>query len=208
MKKLLLTTLIAGALAGSVFAQGTVSLNASSVHGYIQYNTGGTTANVSSGNPAQVSTYGQLDIAVYYASAGTATPFTATTASTLGSSWTESANVMHQIAPLAGDTPTTTMTLANAAGSSTVEVMVLGWTGTYADWNTAFKAGGELYGWTGSTLSTGSLEWQNATGAPLATPSVGAVALTYGAGGFNGLVLETIPEPSTFALAGDRKSVV
>jgi hypothetical protein len=80
--------------------------------------------------------------------------------------------------------------------------MLVGWTGNAPDWNTAWASGTGLFGWTGSTLSGGSPEWLNATGNPGASPPVTPVAFTYGAAGFNGLVLAPIPEPSTFALAG------
>jgi hypothetical protein len=207
MKKLLLTTLIAGALAGSAFAQGTVSLQASSAgHGLIQYQTaGGTTNAFPTGSPATIGTYGNLDVAVYYASANTADPITSSTASLLptgSTGWTESANVLHQIAPTAGSTPLTTFTLTSDAGADSQEVMVLAWTGTYADWNSALQASSSLYAWTGR-FGIGGLDWSNGTGAPNGTPPVAPVALTYSAtAGFDGLVLESIPEPTSFALAG------
>lgn len=202
MKKLLLTSLISGVLAGGVFAQGTVNLALQTTR------TARWTTDLSSltaipvGNPAQVGTYGQLNIAVYYAADGTASPFTAGIPALFPAAWTESANVLHQITTSAGWTPSTTFTLANAAGSSTVELMVVGWTGGFADWNSALAAGTGLLGWSGSTLSTGALAWSNGTGAPNASPPVIATAITTGALGYNGLVLTPVPEPSTFALAG------
>jgi hypothetical protein len=154
------------------------------------------------GNPAQVGTYGQLNLAVYYAAVNTPSPFTAGTASLLPSAWTESAGITHQISPIPGNTLAATFTLANATGAANTEVMVVGWTGAFTDWNSAFTAGTGLLGWTGSTLSTGALHWSNGTGAPNGSPPVTPVALTYGAGGFNGLVLTPVPEPASFALAG------
>jgi hypothetical protein len=206
MKKLLLTTLIAGAVAGSAFAQGTVSLQANTTgHGNLQYATvGGTTNVVAVGNPATIGTYGNLDVAVYYASANTADPITSSTASLLptgSTGWTESANVLHQIAPGPGLSPLTTFTLSNDAGGDNQEVMVLAWTGTYADWNSALQASSSLYAWTGR-FGIGALDWSNGTGAPNGTPPVVPVALTYGSAGFDGLTLETVPEPTSFALAG------
>jgi len=207
MKKLLLTTLIAGAVAGSALAQGTVSLVANATSGLIQYATaGGTTNSVAVGNPATIGTYGNLDVAVYYASANTADPITSSTASLLptgSTGWTESANVLHQIAPTAGSTPLTTFTLTSDAGADSQEVMVLAWTGTYADWNSALQASSSLYAWTGR-FGIGGLDWSNGTGAPNGTPPVAPVGLTYSAtAGYDGLDLQvTIPEPTSFALAG------
>jgi hypothetical protein len=83
--------------------------------------------------------------------------------------------------------------------------MVLGWTGAYGDWNSAFAAnmanpGSLLLGWTGSTLSGGALDWDNLVSTPPEVPFL----LTQGSYGYNGLVLEVVavPEPSIFALAG------
>jgi hypothetical protein len=206
MKKLLLTTLIASALAASVFAQGTVTFSASSTHGLIQCLTDGTTltpvASAGISIPATIGAFGQLNLAVYSAALGTPAPFTATTASLLPAAWVEATPVSGVIFPLAGNTLATTFTLGNVAAGGSGEVMLVGWTGTATDWNTAWASGTGLFGWTGSTLSGGALEWLNATGNPGASPPITPVAFTYGATGFNGLVLPIIPEPSTFALAG------
>jgi len=204
MKKLLVTSLISGVLAGSVFAQGTVNLALQTTR-TARYTTDGLLADaiaIPVGNPAIIGTYGQLNITAYYASAGTASPFTASAASLIPVGWTESANFLSAITTAAGWTPSTTFTLANAAGSSTVELMFVGWSGTFSDWNSAFAAGTGLVGWTGSALSTGALAWSNGTGAPNASPPVIATAVLTGAAGYNGLVLAPIPEPSTIALAG------
>ena len=83
-----------------------------------------------------------------------------------------------------------------------MEVMVVGWTGNFADWNSAFTAGTGLLAWTGSTVSGGALAWSNGTGNPNGSPPTTPVALTFGTTGYNGLVLTGVPEPSTFALAG------
>lgn len=200
MKKLLVTILMTAALATSVFAQGTVAFSASAAHGLVQYTTDGTTrTSVPVGNPAQVGAFGNLNIAIYSAAVGTANPFTAGSFAPLPAAWSESTTVLHQIAPLAGNTPAFTFTLGNIAGGVNGEIMVLGWTGAASDWNSALAAGTGLFGWTGSTLSTGALSFTAATGNP---PILPAVPITYGAAGFNGLVLAPIPEPTSFALAG------
>ena len=202
---LILLGLLALQLKTSANAQGTVTFSASSSHGLIQfYNGGSADGPVPVGNPALVGQggfLGRLNIAVYYAPVGTPVPFNATVAGLLGAPWTESANVLHQIAPYAGWTPATTFTLSGAVGGSSVEVMVLGWTGNFDDWNSALTSGTSVVGWTGSTDSGGALAWVNGTGAPSSTPPTSPVALTYGANGFNGLFM-AVPEPASFALAG------
>ena len=111
----------------------------------------------------------------------------------------------HRIAPIAGYTPGTQFTLSHiiSSGETNAEVMVLGWTGTYGDWNSAVEAntanpGSVLLGWTGSSLSGGALTWDNVVSVPPEPPFL----LNHGSLGFNGLVLEVVPEPSMFALAG------
>ena len=127
MKKLFVTTLIAGALAGSAFAQGSVNLQASAAHGLVTYSTDGVNKiAVPVGNPAQVGTYGQLNIAVYASSAGSLSPFSATIPSLLPSAWAISTTVLHQIAPLAGNSPATTFTLGTGAGGANMSLMVVG----------------------------------------------------------------------------------
>lgn len=204
MKKLLVTTLITGALAVSALAQGTVSLglNSTTTARFIQFSTDGTTeVRVPTGSPAAVSPFGNLNVAVYYASAGTVSPFTPTTASLIPAAWTQSANLLRNLyAP--GLNLATTFTLQSAAGSSQQQVFLAGWTGTFTSFNQALTAGTGLIGWTGSELSGGALSWLNGTGAPLGSPSVPPVTLVTGALGYNGLTLSAIPEPSTFALAG------
>ena len=53
---------------------------------------------------------------------------------------------LHQIIGSPGWTPAYTFTLPTATGGAGVEVMVVGWTGPYPDWNSAYMALGELIG--------------------------------------------------------------
>ena len=200
-------------LSPSAFAQGTVSLPLGNIY-KVQYSTddGTTVIPFPVGNPATIGTYGEVNIEVYYASVGTASPFsqhpTRGIVSLIPPAWTESSTPpLHQIIANAGWTPAYTFTLPTATGGANVEVMVVGWTGAYVDWNAACMAyftypDGVAMGWTGSTLSGGALEWQNGTGNPGGSPPTTPVSLTTGASGYNGLVLYGVPEPSTFALAG------
>ena len=192
-------------LSPSAFAQGTVSLPLGNIY-KVQYSTddGTTVIPIPVGNPAQVPGWGQLNIEVYYASVGTALPFFSPwSISLMPAAWTESSTPpLHQIIANAGWTPATTFTLPTATGGANVEVTVVGWTGPYADWNSALTAYTGLFGWSGSYINGGALAWQNGTGNPNASPPTTPVALTTGAVGYDGLVLWRMPEPSTFALAG------
>lgn len=202
MKKVIVTTLITTALAVSVLAQGTVSLPLQTTR-YIQYTTDGTTlTKFPSGAPSTAGTWGSLNVAVYYASAGTASPFIDPAALVpIPTAWKQSANVLRNLYG-AGVNLATTFTLADATGGANAQVLVVGWTGNFANWNEALAAGTGLAGFTGSTLSGGALSWANGTGAPNGSPPTTPVALVVGTGGYNGLVLTAVPEPSLFALAG------
>ena len=101
MKTLLVTTLIAGALVGNVFAQVSVELTSGDhdLNPFVYYSTDGSTKTAFPvGNPASYGTFGTLNIAVYYASVGTPSPFSPISTGTLGLAWTESDNVLHRIA--------------------------------------------------------------------------------------------------------------
>ena len=197
-----LIALSALSLRPSAFAQGTVSLPLGNAY-RVQY-TDDTLTPVPVGNPAYISFWGELNIQVYYAPVGTASPFTAGGAGLIPAPWTASSTTpLHQITTFPGWTPATTFTLPTATGGANTEVMVVGWTGTYTDWNSAMLSGSSLLAWSGNGLNGGELAWVNGTGNPNASPPTTPVALVTGAAGYNGLVFwTTSPEPSTFALAG------
>ena len=202
MKKLLITALIVGAVTGSVFAQGTVSLPLGNTYQVKWENAPGSFTPIPVGNPAQIGAFGQLNIQVYYAPVGTASPFTAGGAGLIPAPWTASSTTpLHQVTTIAGWTPATTFTLPTATGGANTEVMVVGWTGTYTDWNSAMLSGSSLLAWSGNGLNGGELAWVNGTGNPNASPPTTPVALVTGALGYNGLVFY-VPEPCSFALAG------
>lgn len=206
MKKLLITTILTVGLAGGVLAQGQVNLPLQTTH-LAQYTTDGTTMiSIPVGNPATVGTFGQLNIQLYYAANATASPFTATTPSLMPVAWQPASGTpLHQTIGLAGYTPATIFTLPTILNAASAEVMIVGWTGTATDWNSAYTDGTGLFAWTGSTLSGGALAWSTPTGNSVASPPDKPVDLVTGALGYNGLVLHAlapIPEPSSFALAG------
>ena len=196
-----LLALSALSLRPSAFAQGTVSLPLGNTY-QVKWDNAGSFTPVPVGNPAQLGIWGQLNIQVYYAPVGTASPFTAFGAGLIPAPWTASSTTpLHQITTIAGWTPATTFTLPTAAGGANTEVMVVGWTGNAPDWNSALELGGSRLAWTGSTLSGGALAWVNGTGNPNASPPATPVALVTGALGYNGLAFD-VPEPCSFALAG------
>lgn len=199
MKKLLLTTIIAGALVGSAFAQGTISLG-----GTIWYSNDGlaSTAKVPAGTVAQVGTWGSLNVTVFYAPAGTPSPFSATAAAAIPTSspWKQATSLAQRIGPLAGSLAATTMSLGDTATES---VFVVGWAGSATTWNQAVAGGATMWGWSGQTLSKGGLQWDQAVTVPVGTNPPGTpTAIATGANAFSGLVLMPIPEPTMFALAG------
>jgi len=204
MKKILVTTLMS-ALAVSALAQATVNLPLSgdTRPWFIQYTTDGTTlTKFPSGDPATLDTWGNLYVTVYYASAGTASPFTADNwLAPIPTTWEQSTRVLHRLwAP--GANPSTTFTLADATGGSSVQAFIVGWTGDFADWNTALASGTSMLAYSGSTLSGGALSWLQGTGDPLGIPPTMPVFIETGPLGYDGLVFAVIPEPSMFALAG------
>ncbi len=159
MKKTLLTSVITTSLAVSAQAQGTVAWNASAAHGLVRYtlNWGETVTTLPTGNPATIPGYGQINIAAYYAPPGTALGWFGPTPGLFGAAWHESANVWSQSAPLAGNTPGVTFTLPTVTGGENVQLIIVGWTGTYTDWNSAYSGAvanptGVLLGWSGSNV--------------------------------------------------------
>jgi hypothetical protein len=198
MKKTILTTLITSAMAASVFAQGTVSFKTSSVD-LIKFSTDGVTAtSVSPGNPATVPSFGAVSIEIWSAASGT----TLTTGVVNGllqpiftGGWAEAAVTPTQ-ALAAGTYAPVTVTLANGSAGAAQEIEIIGFTGT--------AAAPTMFGFSGETFDgtqLGALGFSNSTGNPAGSPPTPA-ALNTGAGEFQGLVLTTIPEPTTMALGG------
>lgn len=201
MKKIAITTIMSGALAVSAFAQGDISFQASSSLGQIKYAT--TPGGSNSLATTTIAGYGQTHIGFFSAPNGTVLTLSGglpvfTTA------WTAAAQVLTSIAPGAGNVPLTTVTLANAPASSSVELEIVGWVGTDTSWSEAASDPSALLGYVGSSYSGGSLSWSQGTGNPGATPPVQQVAVVTGSGGYEGLVLEPLatPEPTTIALGG------
>jgi hypothetical protein len=165
----------------SANAQGLVSLS-----GKIKYTTDGATLiTVPIGNPAQVGTFGQLNVALVYSDTASAGLFSAFMASPLIGDWGQAAPITHKINAPAGALAVTTITVGT---NSPEEAFIVGWTGTYTDWNSAWQAYATdivLLGWSGSSLSGGSLGWSQTNTLPPSSPT----SIVSGVGGFAGLVL-------------------
>jgi len=99
--------------------------------------------------------------------------------------------------PLNGRINAGIYTTGNATtGGNDAMFQVRGWTGNFANYDAAYAAA--LAG--DATVLVGkSAVWQNPTGV---LPAGATPNFNFGAGGFNGLVLTPVPEPSTIALAG------
>lgn len=187
MKKYL-STLAVVALAASALAQGTVNFanNASSLV------TAGGTAIPANGGFVQLlwapagtaaGAYTQGDPAAWFA----ANPGWAALPAAAGG--------IDNIAPAAGRFGGGTATVPTATAGATIQAIVAGWTGNFADLNAAY-AGKASIGFSAS--------FQVVTGNPTTVPPGTAASIT-GAGqfgGLNALPTTVVPEPSTLALAG------
>jgi len=203
MKKTILTLTLAGATAGSAMAQGVVTFIASGSARPIQFSltqqaAGDTKVTANGVNPAQVSTFGNLNVAFFSTTAGTVLTLDGNNLPNFSvGGWTQASLIIQTISPTAGNIAGTGVTLGTA--TSPVQFEVVGWTGTATTWAQAEAnalAGTALIGFSGSALSGGSLSWSQTSGVSPAP----AGPLVTGASGFNGLVLTTVPEPSTIAL--------
>jgi len=201
MKKILVTTLVACALVSSALAQGQITFSASTGN-LIKWSADGKLAsavNITAGNPAQVGTYGNFNLALYGAPVGTALTLKNGMPDLTGAWKIQTSAVLQQIGPAAGGMTGKIVqmdpTVLDAGGN--LQLTVVAWTGSFANFNAAAADGKGLFAWTGDALSGGALSWASGSGSAT-TPYV----ITKGANAYNGLVLAPIPEPSTFALAG------
>jgi hypothetical protein len=207
-KTLILSTVVSTALAGSTFAQGIIDFVASTANGKISYSLDGTTVAgpAPTGNPSLIPLpgggTGALTVAFYTAPNGTVLTLAGGDPN-FTTAWTEAAITVGKVTPQAGLVPSTPVTTsANSGGAgANVELEVVGWTGTATSFAGAVASGGDI-AFTGSALSGGSLGWSQATGNPDSTPAGSAVPIVTGSGGYAGLVLAPVPEPTTIALGG------
>jgi hypothetical protein len=200
MKKILVTTLVACALVSSALAQGQITFSASGAQA-IKYSLDGKLSSavaIPSGNPAQVGTMGNLNIALYGAPLGTTLALKGGLPDLSGAWKIQTSAILQQLAApgvMTGKIVQMPATVLDAGGN--LQLTVVAWTGSAADFMTAAASPVGLFAWSGDALSGGALSWASGSGSAT-TPYV----ITKGAAAFNGLVLAPIPEPSTFALAG------
>lgn len=193
---------MAAAVAGSAMAQGTVTFIASGTSRPVTYSTDGTTyTKFAVAASAQAGSFGTLNIGMYAAASGTTISLLPSGAPDL-SSWLLCGPVLHAINFTPGNITGTTETTPASLGApgATEQIIVVGWTGNFADFGSAVASGTSLVGWTGSAASGGALGWTQVTGTS-SSPQV----QTLGATGFNGLALGPIvatPEPGTLVLGG------
>jgi len=207
MKKTLLITLATGAMAASALAQGSISFQASAANGLVSYSldNGATIAgSVPIGSAGGVPVFGIGNVAIYSAPNGTAVTLDAGGLPSFGGAWSVAGSVLG-ITPTPGKTAATSYTLAAAsvAPGANVELEIVGWTGTATSWADAVAQGGDLYGYTGELVNgvaLGSLGWSQPTGNPTSVPPGTPAPVVTGAGGYQGLVLKNVPEPTTIAL--------
>jgi len=212
MKKNLLIAALVGGLAASSFAQGVVTLSASSAHG-VFYTTDGVTLVKTPASPtASVPGFGNVHVAIYSASNGTALPTSGSNPflgaiPAFNASWFIQADApLTAIGGSPGQIASTTINLANSnppGGPNSVQQLeVVAWTGNFTSF-TAALAGATattMLGWQGSLLIPGGSAFtlSFATGDGVTSSPI----VTTGAAGFNGLVLAPVPEPGTMLLGG------
>jgi len=217
MKKTILITLGSTALAAGAFAQGTVGWLATGSFGVagntlIQATDGTTAIAIPNGNPANVTinavNYGSLTVDWWI----NANPNAALTIGSDGTpdftGWTEIGVNLHQVKAGAGKQSTTlnlpaSGTSGNFTPGNDVRMEVVGWTGTATSWTQALAniTPTELLGF-GGNKGLGALGWDQPTGNPNTTPAGLPGTVPTGANAWSGLVLQSVPEPTTMVLGG------
>jgi len=211
MKKTIVTILASAATAAAVYGQGQINWAPSAANGgVVSYSLdNATSTGVPIGNPAQVPTYGALHVDFFYAPAGTVLALGGPVNTPLfTTAWTDVGVNLQQTKVGAGRM---SATVALPVDNGQDQLEVVGWTGTATSWAAELASpGGTLLGFSGEAFAGGTagpLGWTQALGDPNATPPGTPAALTVGAAGYGGanaagLVLETVPEPTTLALGG------
>jgi hypothetical protein len=213
MKKLLIT-IASTAVAAGALAQGQFQWTANAANGFVQWSTDKATAtSLPTGNPSLLPaaagapyTGEALHLDFYAAPLGTVLTL-ANGLPSFTTAWTDVGVNLAQITPTAGKQNVTVNLPGNFTAGADVQLEVVGWTGTATSWAAEAAApGGTLLGYSGESFNgspLGALSWDQPTGNPNATPTPGLPgALTTGASGYEGLVLEPVPEPATIALGG------
>jgi hypothetical protein len=207
MKKTILTVLATTAAVAGALAQGQVAWAPTAANGgLIAYSTDkATSTGFPVGNPSTIATYGALNVDFFVAPLGTALALSGGLPN-FTTAWSDAAVDFSQIKISAGRQSYTLNVPVQFTAGNDVQLEVVGWTGTATSWAAAAAGGATLIGYSGETFNgstLGALSWDQPTGNPNATPTPGLPAnITTGASGFEGLVLEPVPEPATIALGG------
>lgn len=105
------------------------------------------------------------------------------------------------LSPVPGRFSTATaITVPGIAAGGIISAVVRGWTGGFADYASAYAAGLVDPNIMVGTSAIFRVDTGDPTAVPAGTP--GNIVTSISGQGFAGLTLMTIPEPSTFALAG------
>jgi hypothetical protein len=154
---------------------------------------------VAVGAPAQVGSFGQLNIAIFVENGNATSPLTLVGGLPDFSNWTQSTTLLHTINSVPGQVNSVNVTLGNGAAGTAAEIEVVAWSGADTTWGAATLDGSLLAFSGGGDSPAGTLGWLNATG----TTTSPAALLVGTSGGYQGLVLAPlVPEPSTIALGG------
>lgn len=133
-------------------------------------------------------------VQLFWAAAGTA--YTPWSASMSGSAWATQnpgwtlGSAVGFTTPAAGKFNGGNLTLTPLTPSVGIDYVIVGWTGTAANFDAAIAAGAQV---------NVSAKARSAVGDGAAVPPGAPVSL---AGSFQGMTLQPVPEPSTLALAG------
>jgi len=207
MKKTLVTALATVGLAAGAFAQGQFSFQATSANGLVSYSTDKATSQLvpTTGIPGGL---GSVSVGFYTAPNGTVLSLNNQTGLPDFTGWTFN-TLIANIATGAGKTAGKTITVAGAANSVNIEVEAVAWNGAATSWSQAVGTitSTTLLGWSGMVFNgtaVGALGWSQPTGDPTAAIPAPPAGLATGAGGYSGLVLTPVPEPTTIALGGLR----
>jgi len=184
MKKITILSVVAvlGLAVSSGFSQGTINFA----------NSGTTLVTIQGGGSAPVTTTSGIKVELFYQPdpAGSTAPTPISGLGTLGS-W-EAISTLANISPLAGRFNGGGVTTgADVAPAGNVWVDIVAFNGNQTSLQAALGGGATMVGYSGV--------WSQGTGDG---GSVGAVLITPPTGGFSGLVLAPIPEPSTIVLGG------
>jgi len=192
-----LTTIVATmAVCGGAFAQGTFTMqnSAATLVQTDHTSTGGTVVSTPTADGVKLELLYAPETGAFASSApALLTSGSSLNGTTLGG-WelTDSTAALAAAGRFVAGTKTTGNDLT---GGANAWLEIVAWNGGAASFLTAISGGT-------ATFIGNSASWSNVSGAPNGAPPTNPQLLVLGPSGFNGLVLEPVPEPSTIALGG------